>query len=156
MDDKGVEVEVIELGEIDGRVPAVLEIVEDRMMQDDKDQQGDLQFPFLVGDEDSAGDESNKMHFEEPMHLIDVLRHEQSDHDAENVLIKVGTGQGELDGIIGDEGQAADPESDHIGPEIVGEIDADEKEADQKVVHEPVGPTPDVGMEKGGLFFQVI
>jgi hypothetical protein len=35
------------------------------------------------------------------VHLIDVLSHEQPDDDAENVLIKVGTGKGELNGIIG-------------------------------------------------------
>ena len=112
--------------------------------------------PFLVGDEDGAGDEGDEVHFEQTVHLVDILRHEQTDDDAEYILIKIGAGQRDLDRIIGDKRQTTDPESNNIGAVIMCEIDADEKEADEKVIHEPVGPTADICVEQGCLRLQVI
>ena len=64
MDDEGVKVNVVELREIDGLVALVLEIVKDDMVQADKDQQGDVQLPVLVGDQDGTGNKGKKVHFE--------------------------------------------------------------------------------------------
>lgn len=65
-------------------------------------------------------------------------------------------GEGDLNGVIGDEREAADAERDEPGIVIVGQIDADEEKADQKIVHEPVRPTAHIRMEKGCLRLQVI
>ena len=65
-------------------------------------------------------------------------------------------GQCELDGIIGDDCEAADAKRDEPGIVIMCQINADEEKADQKIIHEPVGPTADIRVEKGRLCLQVI
>ena len=65
-------------------------------------------------------------------------------------------GKGELNGVIGDEREAADAKRDEPGIVIMCQINADEKKADQKIIHEPVGPTADIRVKKGRLRLQVI
>lgn len=155
MDDEGVEVYIIETGKKDGGVSAVLEIVKNRVMQKNKNEQRDLQFPILVRDQDRAGDEREEVHLEEPVHLIDILSHENAQDDAQYILIKIGTRKRQFDGVIGDEAKASNSQRDGIGVVVVSEVQADGEECGQKIVHEPVGSLPDAGVKDSRLSLQV-
>lgn len=71
------------------------------MVQDHDDREGYLQFPVLVSDEDGAADECEEMHFEQPMHLVDVLGHKDGHDQAQHILIHVAFWQKELYRVIG-------------------------------------------------------
>src|ERR1700761_3238167 len=101
MDDEGIEVEVIDVGEMNIAVAAVLQVIEEGMVQDDEDQQRDLQLPVLIGDQDGAGDEGKEVHLEQAMHLVDELRHEQADYYAQHILVEIRIRQEQLHGIVG-------------------------------------------------------
>ena len=155
MDDEGLQVQVIQLGKIDRGIAAVLQVVEDRMVQNDDDQQGDLQSPVLIGDEDGAGDKREEVHFEQPVHLVDVLCHEQAQHYAQHILIQIGIRQRYLDGIVGEEGETTYADGDSPGIKVMGQKETNHKEPAQEVIHEFVRPSFDLIAEEGRLGLQV-
>src|SRR6185437_14431198 len=138
MDGKGLKGHIIQLGKIDFVIPDVLEIAEGRMMHYDQQRERYLQFPILIGDQNCAADKGDEMHFEQPMHLIDILGHEYAEYQAYDILVSIRIGKESPGSIIGDHGKAAYADADK--PVIIKECEqqsAHEK-TDKEIVHQLV------------------
>src|SRR5258708_1231926 len=137
MDDKSLQVQIVEARKMNSRITAVLKVIENGMVCDDKEQEGNLEFPLLIGNENSAADESEKMHLEQAVHLVDVLRHKKGQYRAEHILVEIGSGEKRLHRIIGDKRQPADSKGDGPRIEIRRQQQPDDEEPRQKIIHEP-------------------
>src|ERR1700744_1706827 len=121
------------------------------MMKEYEDQQGYLQSPVLVGDEDGAGDEGEEVHLEQPVHLVNVLRHEKTEDNAQYILIQIGCWKEQFDRVIGDERKPADAGGDCPRIIIGTEQQTGDKEACKEIIHEPVRAPFDFPAEEVGL-----
>src|SRR5579859_4044596 len=102
MDDIGLEVEVVETGKINMCIAGILEVVKNAVMHGDNNDQGDLQLPVLVGDEEGGADKGDEVHFKEAMHLVDILGHKDGQDRTQHILVKIGVGKKPFYGIVGD------------------------------------------------------
>src|SRR5258708_36381033 len=138
MDDKSLQVQIVEARKMNRRISAVLKVIENGMVCDDKDQQGNLQFPLLIGNENSAADESEKMHLEQAVDVVDVLGHKKGQYRAEHILVEIGSGEKRLHRIRREKRQPAHSKGDVPAIEIRRQQQTDDEEPRQKIIHEPV------------------
>jgi hypothetical protein len=78
------------------------------------------------------------VHLEQPVHLVDILCHEEAQNYAQHILIQIGIGERYLDGIIGEERETANADGDSPGIKVMGEEEPNDKEPPQEVIHELV------------------
>ena len=138
MYDESAEIEIFRTGKEHLLAAGELQVIEYSMMQDDKYRKRDLQFPVLVGNEDGAADKGKKMHFKKAMHLVDILRHKDRDHQAQHILIQVGIREEELDGIIGRQAQPAHAQGNGPGIECGCKSQPGQEKTSQEEIHQPV------------------
>src|SRR5258706_826428 len=87
--DKGLQAHVIELGKIYFVVTDKLEITKRGMMHNYKQCDRNLELPVLISDKHGAADESNKVHLEQSVHLVNKLCHKNSKYYTHYILIKI-------------------------------------------------------------------
>lgn len=87
------------------------------------------------------------MHFKQPMHLVDIQGHEQSDDDTQHILVQVRSWQGQLDRIISQQGESAYTDSNRVSIVVVRQQYSDDKKAGQETVHQPVRTSFDLSVE---------
>ena len=85
--DKGLKGHIIQLRKIDLIISNVLEVAETRMVHNDQQRKRDLQFPILIGDQYRTPDKRDKMHFKQPVHLVNELSHKDAEYCAYYILV---------------------------------------------------------------------
>src|SRR5437763_101825 len=89
VEDKRLQIHVVELCKINSLKACILQIPENGMMNNDNQNDGQLNFPILIRDKNGAADKSHKVHLEHAMHLVNKLSHENAKHRTQYILIQI-------------------------------------------------------------------
>jgi hypothetical protein len=110
------------------------------MMSHDNDHDRYLEPPILIGNENGAANEREKVHFEQSVHLVDILSHEDTQYDAKDILIKRRIRYSDLREIVSQQGDPPYPNGDRPGIIAEGQGKSTYEISSQEVIDDPVRP----------------